>query len=359
MGTSLVQKLRPVALNNVEITDRFWAPRIRVNREQTLPAEYEQFKNSGHFDAFKLAREPGDKNQPHVFWDAEVAKWVEAASYSVATHPDKKLETLLEEVVELVCAAQQKDGYLNTHFTAVNPGKRWTNLRDGHELYCAGHLMEAAVAHFEATGKRTLLECLRRYADLIEKTFGAEAGKKRGYCGHEEIELALIKLYRATGEKRYLKLSQYFIDERGRQPHYFDAEARERGEDPKTFRHKSYGFNQSHVPVREQSEIAGHAVRAMYLYSAMTDLAGELSDASLRAACERIWKHLCEKNLYLTGGIGSSKCNEGMTFTTCRTRAPAPKLAQRLGSCSGATACYSSIAIRVTPTCWNARFITV
>jgi len=303
----------PVSFTAVSIEDEFWAPRIRVNRERTIPAEYRQCEETGRINALKLDWKPGQQPVPHIFWDSDIAKWIEAASYSLATHPDPALDAQLDEVIALLASAQQPDGYLNTHFTVVEPEKRWTNLRDWHELYCAGHLIEAAVAHFQATGKRTLLDVLCRYADYIETVFGAEPGKKRGYCGHEEIELALVKLYRATGEPRYLRLSRYFVDERGRQPHYFDIEARVRGEDPKDYWAKTYAYNQSHLPVREQREVVGHAVRAMYLYSAMADLAGETGDDSLLKAGEHLWNHLCTQRMYITGGIGPSSHNEGFT----------------------------------------------
>src|SRR5439155_13127107 len=208
-----------------------------------------------------------------MYWDSDIGKWIESASYTLATHPDPKLSALIDDVVARIARAQRPDGYFNSFFQRREPGKIWSNLRDWHELYCAGHLIEAAVAHFQATGKRVLLDALCRYADYIDTVFGTEPGKRRGYPGHEEIELALVKLSRVTGEKRYLQLSQYFVDERGRQPHYFDSEARQRGEDPVAFRHKTYEYNQSHLPVREQDEVVGHAVRAMYLYSAMADLA--------------------------------------------------------------------------------------
>ncbi|MGH2523049.1 MAG: glycoside hydrolase family 127 protein, partial [Anaerolineales bacterium] len=198
-------------------------------------------------------------------------------------------------------------------------GRRFTNLRDEHELYCAGHLVEAAVAHHQATGKRSLLDALRRYADYIGAVFGREAGKLRGYCGHEEIELALVKLHQATGEPRYLKLAQYFVDERGQQPHYFDFEAEARGADPRAYHFGGYDYMQAHRPVREQTVVTGHAVRAMYLYSAMADLAAaratrETGDESLWAACEQLWRSVCEERMYLTGGIGPSASNEGFTF---------------------------------------------
>ena len=303
----------PVSWKAVTIDDPFWTPHIRVNREHTLPSIYRFCQETGRIGALRLDWKPGMEPVPHIFWDSDVAKWLEAASYSLATHPDAALEAQVDEVIRLIVAAQQPDGYLNTYFTVVEPEKRWTNLRDWHELYCAGHLIEAAVAHFQATGKRVLLDALCRYADYIDTVFGTAPGKKRGYPGHEEIELALVKLYRVTGEKRYLHLSQYFIDERGRQPHYFDIEARLRGEGPAAFRHETYEYNQSHLPVREQREVVGHAVRAMYLYSAMADLARELHDQSLFDADQRLWNHLCTTRLYITGGLGPSRHNEGFT----------------------------------------------
>jgi DUF1680 family protein len=303
----------PVSWKAVSIDDTFWTPHVEVNREQTLPDIYQISLETGRIDNFRLNWKSGMEPPPHIFWDSDVAKWIEAVSYSLGTHPNPELEAKVDEVIRLVVAAQQPDGYLNTYFTAVEPQKRWTNLRDWHELYCAGHMIEAAVAHFQATGKRVLLDAMCRYADYIDTVFGSEPGKKRGYPGHEEIELALVKLYRVTGEKRYLHLSQYFVDERGRQPHYFDSEARQRGEDPAAFWAKTYEYNQSHLPVREQHEVVGHAVRAMYLYSAMADLARDLPDQSLFDADQRLWNHLCTTRLYITGGPGPSRHNEGFT----------------------------------------------
>ncbi|HET8840426.1 MAG TPA: beta-L-arabinofuranosidase domain-containing protein, partial [Ktedonobacteraceae bacterium] len=178
---------------------------------------------------------------------------------------------------------------------------------------CAGHMFEGAVAHYQATGKRTLLDAACRYADYIDTVFGAEEGKKRGYPGHEEIELALVKLYQATGETRYLRLCQYFIEERGRQPHYFDAEAVARGESAADFWATTYEYNQSHIPVREQQEVVGHAVRAMYMLCAIADLARELDDPGLQATCERLWQQLTSRRLYVTGALGASSANEGFT----------------------------------------------
>ncbi|MFL5697671.1 MAG: glycoside hydrolase family 127 protein [Ktedonobacteraceae bacterium] len=297
----------------VSIDDPFWTPHLRINREQTLPLIYQISQETGRIDNFRLSWKPGMEPTPHIFWDSDVAKWIEAASYSLGTDPNAELEAKVDEVISLLVAAQQPDGYLNTYFTIVEPEKRWTNLRDWHELYCAGHLIEAAVAHFQATGKRVLLDAMCRYADYIDTVFGTEPGKRRGYPGHEEIELALVKLSRVTGEKRYLQLSQYFVDERGRQPHYFDSEARLRGEDPADFHHKTHEYSQAHLPVREQQHVVGHAVRAMYLYSAMADLAHELHDQSLFDAEQRLWDHLCTTRLYITGGLGPSRHNEGFT----------------------------------------------
>ncbi|GER90358.1 hypothetical protein KDW_45200 [Dictyobacter vulcani] len=316
------RRLQPIAFQAVQFRDTFWQPRIELVREQTIPFEYLQCKETGRIDALRLDWEPGQEPTPHIFWESDLAKWLEAASYSLATHPDADLDALLDQVIALLAAAQQPDGYLNVYFTVVEPGRRWTDLRDAHELYCAGHLIEAGVAHFEVTGKRTLLAVVQRYADYIATVFGPEPGQKRGYCGHEEIELALVRLYRTTGDQKYLRLSQYFIDERGQPPLYFEQEATERGtpgffgetlperaEQLAMFRQ----YNQSHQPVREQREVVGHAVRAMYLYCAMADLALELHDPSLVQACERLWQHLTTKRMYLTGGIGPSSANEGFT----------------------------------------------
>ncbi|HEX4206919.1 MAG TPA: beta-L-arabinofuranosidase domain-containing protein [Ktedonobacteraceae bacterium] len=316
------RRLRPIPFNAVQIDDDFWSPRIQLVQEQTIPYQYQQCQETGRIDALRLGWQPGQEPRPHIFWESDVAKWIEAASYSLALRPDPALNSLLDQVIDLLAGAQQPDGYLNVYYTVVEPGKRWTDLRNSHELYCAGHLIEAAVAHVQATGKRTLLDIVQRYADYIATIFGREPGQKRGYSGHEEIELALVKLYHVTGEQKYLDLSSYFVDERGQQPFYFEQEAQKRGtpgffgvqlpnreEQKEAFRE----YNQSHQPVREQREVVGHAVRAMYLYCAMADLALELGDESLAYACYQLWQHLTTKHMYITGGIGSSKENEGFT----------------------------------------------
>ncbi|PJJ71631.1 hypothetical protein CLV46_1182 [Diaminobutyricimonas aerilata] len=307
-------------ITDVVIDDAFWAPRRETVRTATLPQQEHMLRTGGQIEALAHAWKPGDPNEPHVFWESDVAKWIEAASYSLATHPDAALERRVDEVIEALAGAQQEDGYLNTYFTVVRPGERFTDLRDAHELYVAGHLIEAGVAHHAATGKTTLLGIVRRLADLIDREFAPGGAAEGGYDGHEEIELALVKLYRATGERRYLDLAARLIDARGTQPFYFELEAQRRGT-PGYFGHvfpdrdahpqRFREYNQSHLPVREQREVVGHAVRAMYLYSAMADLAQELDDAALRESCERLWDDLTGTKLYVTGGLGADPSIEG------------------------------------------------
>lgn len=308
------RSLQPLPFTQVQLTDGFWAPRQETNRKVTLQHIHRKLQETGRIAAFDLnftRKVPSPIVE--IFGDSDVAKWIEAVSYSLATHPDPELAQTLDAVVDKVIAAQQPDGYLNTHFIVVQPEMRWKNLRDWHEMYCAGHLIEGAVAHAQATGQRKLLDALARYADHIDATFGPEPGKKRGYGGHPEIELALVRLYHATGNPRYLKLATFFIDERGQQPHYYDIEARERGEDPASFWAKTYEYCQAHVPIRQQDKVVGHAVRAMYLFSAVADLAHENNDPSLRETCDRLWDNLIHRRMYITGGIGPSRHNEGFT----------------------------------------------
>ncbi|TGQ08569.1 MULTISPECIES: glycoside hydrolase family 127 protein [unclassified Mesorhizobium] len=248
-----------------------------------------------------------------MFWDSDWGKTIETAAYSLYRRRNPELEQKIDAVIDMYEKLQQEDGYLSSWYQRIQPGLRWTNLRDCHELYCAGHLIEGAVAYFQATGKGKLLDIMCRYADHIASMFGPEPGKKKGYCGHEEIELALVKLARVTGEKKYMDLAKYFIDQRGQQPHYFDEEARARGADPKAYHFKTYEYNQSHKPVREQDKVVGHAVRAMYLYSGMADIATEYGDDTLRVALDRLWDDLMSKSLYVTGGLGPSAHNEGFT----------------------------------------------
>ncbi|MFF0328872.1 glycoside hydrolase family 127 protein [Nonomuraea angiospora] len=321
MTSAAAVRREPLPLTAVTIDDEFWAPRRELIRTRTLRHQEGQLRRPGQqFDALSLSWRPGDPDEPHIFWESDVAKWIEAASYCLATTDDPELDRAVDEAIELLAGAQQDDGYLNVYFTVVKPGERFTDLRDAHELYCAGHLIEAGVAHFEATGKTRLLDLVRRYADLIDTVFGADGPRAGGYCGHQEIELALVKLYRATGERRYLDLGRRFIDWRGEQPYSFEAELRRRGTpgyfgtrlprkpgDLRRFRE----YNQSHQPAADQAEAVGHSVRAMYMYSAMTDLAGEYGDDRLLQAVRRLWADVTDKKLYITGGLGSDPRIEG------------------------------------------------
>jgi len=248
-----------------------------------------------------------------MFWDSDLGKSIETVAFSLYRRPNPELEARVDKIIDLYEKMQDADGYLNAWFQRVQPGRRWTNLRDFHELYCAGHLIEGAVAYYQATGKRKLLDVMCRYADYMITVFGHGPGKIAGYCGHEEVELALVKLARVTGEKKYLDLAKYFIDERGTEPHYFTEEAIRDGRDPADFIQKTYEYNQAHQPVREQTKVVGHAVRAMYLYSGMADIATEYNDDTLTAALETLWDDLVTKQMYITGGIGPAAANEGFT----------------------------------------------
>lgn len=302
-----------IPLKDIRIESGFWAERQATNRDRTIPAIYHQLEFTGRLDAWRLDWKPGQP-KPHIFWDSDAGKWIEAVGYSLASYPNPEFESQVDAVVDLIVKAQQPDGYLNIYFTSVEPGNRWRNLRDWHELYDAGHLIEGAVAYFRATGKRKLLDVVCRYADHIDTNFGPNKGQKHGYCGHPEIELALVKLYQVTGEARYLNLSKYFIDERGKQPHYFDLEAQERGDDPANFWAKTYRYCQADVPIREQTVATGHAVRACYLYSGVADIAAETHDDSLLRVCREVWEEMTHHQMYITGGLGQAHSNEGFTF---------------------------------------------
>jgi DUF1680 family protein len=293
-------------LTAVRLQDGFLAPRQHTNGKVTIPAAVQQCRDTGRIDAFRLQWRPGMPRKPHIFWDSDFAKVLEGMALQLMIDPSPELASELDEYVDLVISAQQPDGYLNTYFTQVEPEKRWQRLSSNHELYCAGHLMEAAVAHFQATGQRKFLDCMCRYADYIDTVFGPGPKQKKGYPGHEEIELALCKLYDTTGEKRYLKLAEFFVRTRGQEPNYFQVEEGVAAERLPAL--------QAHRPVAEQHTAEGHAVRAVYLYCAMADLAARTGDAALLAQCEEIWSNITEKRMYLTGGIGSTPIGERFTI---------------------------------------------
>ena len=286
----------------VSLADPVLAPRVEANRAATIPACLRHFEKEHCIDALRLKWKKGDKWYPHIFWDSDVAKVAEGMARELARRPDPALARRLDSLARLIVSAQRPDGYLNTHFTLVEPEKRWTNLHDWHELYCAGHLVEAAVAHFEATGERFFLDAMRRYADLIAKTFGRGRGQKRGYPGHEEIELALCSLARATGEKKWLDLAAYFVDERGRKPNYY---VQKEGWDEWRLQ-----YLQAHRPPREQREAVGHSVRWAYLCCGMADVAAATGDKGLLEACRAMWENATGRRMLVTGGIGTDRGSE-------------------------------------------------
>ncbi len=254
----------------------------------------------------------GDGFYGMVFQDSDAAKWIEAAAYSLASEPDSQLEAEVDGLIDLIAAAQDSDGYLNTRFTITDRDKRWTNLLEAHELYCAGHMMEAACAYFDATGKRKLLDVMERNAEHIYRRF--ITGKAEGYPGHPEIELALMKMYRASGNSHCLELAEHFINCRGADPRFYEKEKAARswtvwGNNP-----VDHDYQQCARPVREQTDAVGHAVRAVYLYTGMADLASETGDKELFAACRRLWESIVNRKMYVTGGIGSTV--HGEAFST-------------------------------------------
>ena len=322
-------------IKNVKIYDDFWNSITELVRKEVIPYQYlalsdkiegaeksyciENFKKAALLKNDK-AREkyPVDKweytddNCPKesfhgwVFQDSDAYKWIEAVGYSLINHPDDELKRKAKEYIDIICDAQLDNGYLDTLYIINDIDKAFTNLRDHHELYCFGHLVEGAISFYYATGDRKLLDTACRFADLICDTFGEN--KIKGYPGHEIAELALFKLYKATGRKEYLKAAEFFINERGKRPYYFDIERNSHsiGE--------NYHYNQAHREPRYQTDAVGHAVRGVYLYSAMADISKETNDDELNSACHSIWDNITEKKLYITGGIGSTVDGEAFSY---------------------------------------------
>lgn len=293
---TFAQKNEPVNFARVKINDTFWLPRINKHAEVTLPACINQCENeTQRVKNFAIAGglEPGEF-KGLVYDDSDLYKMIEGCSYSLMNHPNPELEKKLDEIIAKIASAQQKDGYLMTYFILGDLNQRWTNM-DKHEMYCCGHLIEAAIAYFNATGKRTLLDVAVKYADHIDNTFGP--GKRNWVPGHQEIELALVKLYRQTKDKRYLKLSNWLLEQRGHG--LGDWQAKD--------------YYQDLVPVNQLAKISGHAVRAMYMFTGMADLASITKDTSYVHALDRLWEDVVKTKMYATGGIGSSRKNEGFT----------------------------------------------
>lgn len=253
----------------------------------------------------------GDGFYGMVFQDSDAAKWIEAAAYSLHHFPDAELEKTIDELIEIIAAAQDTDGYLNTYFTIKDKDKRWTNLLEGHELYCAGHMMEAACAYYEAVGKRRLLDVMLKNAEHIYKVF-IEDGHE-GCPGHPEVELALMKMYRITGNKKCFELAEHFLNTRGADPGYYKRERDSRDWTVWGNNAEDNDYQQSGVLLRQAERATGHAVRAVYLYTGMADLAAETDDFELYAACKRLWKSITGKQMYITGGIGSTVHGEAFS----------------------------------------------
>ncbi len=281
------------AYAQTEITGGILFEKQKLNRKITMESVWNRFYDTGRIDAFSFQWKEGMDQKPHVYWDSDVAKWMEGAAYIIGKTGDKKLVEKVEGLIDLIEKNQQPDGYFNIYYTVCEPGKRFTD-RNCHELYCAGHLIEAAVAYFEATGKDRFLKCMMKYADLIEQVFVKEKSAAFATPGHEELELALLRLYRTTEDKRYLELAKFFIEERGKHPEEWLPAVQD-------------------FPVRSQKEITGHSVRAMYLYAAVAALAKETDDAELLERCRDIFEDVTRRKMYITGGIGSTRVYEGFT----------------------------------------------
>lgn len=315
--------MTPVSVRDYIVKDRFWTPKMEMVRERMIPYQWEALNDrikdaepSFCIQNFRIAAglEEGEF-KGYVFQDSDVAKWLEAVGYTLAWRKDEELEKTADEVIELIRKVQRPDGYLDTYYIINGLEKRWTNLRDHHELYCAGHMIEAGIAYYLGTGKTALLDVGRRLADCVDRVFGPEEGKLHGYPGHEIIEMALVRLYDVTKEERYLKLAEYFINERGKEPLYFREEQEKNHQE---FYWKDslfqYQYYQAGKPVRGQEHAEGHAVRAVYLYSGMTDVARQTGDESLMRAVRTLWKDVTKRQMYITGAIGSSDYGEAFTF---------------------------------------------
>ncbi|MDV0512903.1 glycoside hydrolase family 127 protein [Citrobacter portucalensis] len=314
-------------LNNITITDPFLGEYQRLIRDVVIPYQWQALNDeipeaepSHALMNYRIAAglEHGEF-YGMVFQDSDVTKWLEAVAWSLSQKPDAQLEKTTDEVIELLAKAQCEDGYLNTWYTVKEPGLRWTNVAECHEMYCAGHLFEAAVAFFNATGKRRLLEIACRFADHIDTVFGPNEGQLRGYPGHPEIELALMRLYEVTQEPRYQALARFFLEERGQQPYYYDIEFAQRGGTwhwdnwGEAWMVKDKAYTHAHKPLAQQSEAVGHAVRSVYLMTGLAHIARMTNDEEKRQTCLRIWNNMVQRRMYITGGIGSQGIGEAFT----------------------------------------------
>ena len=291
-----------IEFSDVKITGGYWKARQDINRSVTLKAVYDRFNETGRFEALKCDLRDGDTNIPHIFWDSDVAKWIEGASYILHSEKNDQAVEIIENAIDLIIKNSDENGYFNSHFLVAEKENRF-RLRECHELYCAGHLIEAAVAYYELTGKDRFLNAVKKYADYIERAFKIDNTAAFITPGHPEIELALVRLYKATGEKRYIELAKYFIDKRGNcdEPGIYTDWANEY-------------YSQDEMPVRERKTAEGHCVRALYLMCAAADIAYIYKDNDLKTACERFFDSIVNKRMYITGGVGSSNMGESFTI---------------------------------------------
>lgn len=291
-----------IEFSDVKITGGYWKARQDINCSVTLKAVYDRFNETGRFEALKCDLRDGDTNIPHIFWDSDVAKWIEGASYILHSEKNDQAVEIIENAIDLIIKNSDENGYFNSHFLVAEKENRF-RLRECHELYCAGHLIEAAVAYYELTGKDRFLNAVKKYADYIERAFKIDNTAAFITPGHPEIELALVRLYKATGEKRYIELAKYFIDKRGNcdEPGIYTDWANEY-------------YSQDEIPVRERKTAEGHCVRALYLMCAAADIAYIYKDNDLKTACERFFDSIVNKRMYITGGVGSSNMGESFTI---------------------------------------------
>jgi DUF1680 family protein len=309
----------------ISVTDPLFGKFVSLVAERIVPYQWEILndrvegtKKSYCLENFRIAAgERSGRHQGAVFVDTDAYKWLETVAYCIAGGACKEFISVADGLIALLGKAQQKDGYLDTYFIIDHPGEKWTNLAEGHELYCAGHLIEAAVAYYQATGKKNLLDIAVRFADLIVLEFGPEGKNPRGCPGHSEVELALVRLYSATGYEKYLRLSEHFVNIRGEKPNYLIEELKENSDKGRHIFSEFHGYDpeyaQSQEPPVQQKTAEGHAVRAMYLYSAMADLAADCDNAAMRAACEALWDNTTKRRMYITGALGSSAYLERFT----------------------------------------------